>query len=78
MPLWYATRATGVVALVLLTLSLDLGILVSVRFVTERWPRFVTIGVHRNTSLLGHARRAVESCPALALLLVDGAGPRRR
>jgi hypothetical protein len=52
MPLWYATRATGVVSLVLLTLSLDLGILVSVRFVTERWPRFVTIGVHRNTSLL--------------------------
>ncbi len=52
MPLWYATRATGVVALVLLTLSLDLGILVSVRFATERWPRFVTIGIHRNVSLL--------------------------
>ena len=51
-PLWYATRATGVVSLTLLTVSLVLGILVSVRFVTERWPRFATIGVHRNVSLL--------------------------
>lgn len=51
-PLWYATRATGVVAVTLLTVSLVLGILVSVRFVTERWPRFATIGVHRNVSLL--------------------------
>ncbi|HZU55133.1 MAG TPA: ferric reductase-like transmembrane domain-containing protein [Actinocrinis sp.] len=51
-PLWYATRATGVVALVLLTMSLVLGILITVRFATERWPRFVTIGIHRNLSLL--------------------------
>ena len=51
-PLWYATRATGLVSLVLLTGSVLLGILVSVRFATERWPRFVTIGVHRNISLL--------------------------
>ena len=51
-PLWYATRATGVVALVLLTASVVLGILVQVRHVSERWPRLVAIGVHRNLSLL--------------------------
>ena len=51
-PLWYATRATGVVALVLLTGSVVLGILVQVRYATERWPRLVAIGVHRNLSLL--------------------------
>ncbi|HEV3172553.1 MAG TPA: ferric reductase-like transmembrane domain-containing protein [Actinocrinis sp.] len=51
-PLWYATRATGVVTLVLLTMSVVLGIMINVRFATERWPRFVTIGIHRNLSLL--------------------------
>jgi hypothetical protein len=51
-PLWYATRATGVIALVLLTASVVLGILVQVRFASERWPRLVAIGVHRNLSLL--------------------------
>lgn len=51
-PLWFTTRATGVVALVLLTLSVVLGVLTSVRFARPRWPRFVTIGLHRNVSLL--------------------------
>jgi hypothetical protein len=51
-PLWYVTRATAIVSLVLLTVSVVLGILVSVRFVSQRWPRFVTIGVHRSVSLM--------------------------
>jgi hypothetical protein len=50
--LWYATRATGVIALILLTGSVVLGIIVQVRAASERWPRLVTIGVHRNLSLL--------------------------
>lgn len=50
--LWYATRATGVVALVLLTGSVVLGIIVRVRAASQRWPRLVTLGVHRNLSLL--------------------------
>lgn len=65
-PLWYTTRATGVVALLLLTLSLLLGILVSVRFVTERWPRFTTIGVHRNVSLLTVSFLALHILTAIA------------
>ena len=58
-PLWYATRATGLVALVLLTSSMALGLLTSVRFEQQRWPRFVTIGLHRSVSLLACAFTAV-------------------
>ena len=54
-PLWYATRATGLVALVLLTASMALGLLSSVRFERPDWPRFVTLGLHRNLSLLALA-----------------------
>jgi hypothetical protein len=51
-PLWYATRATGLAALVLLTASVVLGVLTSVRFARPAWPRFVTVALHRNVSLL--------------------------
>jgi methionine sulfoxide reductase heme-binding subunit len=54
-PLWYATRATGLMALVLLTISMALGLLSSVRFARPAWPRFVTLGLHRNISLLALA-----------------------
>jgi predicted ferric reductase len=54
-PLWYLTRATGLVALVLLTLSMASGLLSSVRYQRPAWPRFVTIGLHRNTTLLAVA-----------------------
>jgi methionine sulfoxide reductase heme-binding subunit len=50
---WYLARATGVVALVLLTASVVLGILGSVRFSAgPRWPRFAIDSLHRDTSLL--------------------------
>jgi sulfoxide reductase heme-binding subunit YedZ len=49
---WYATRATGVVALVLLTLSIVLGIADVERLQSERWPRFIVDGVHRRVSML--------------------------
>ncbi len=51
-PLWFATRATGLMALVLLTCTVLLGILTSVRFARPAWPRFVTVSLHRNLSLL--------------------------
>jgi sulfoxide reductase heme-binding subunit YedZ len=54
-PLWYATRATGLMALVLLTISMALGLLSAVRFQRPAWPRFVTLGLHRNVSLLALA-----------------------
>jgi methionine sulfoxide reductase heme-binding subunit len=51
-PLWYATRATGVVALVLLTVTVALGVAGVSRLSSPRWPRVVTAGLHRNISLL--------------------------
>jgi predicted ferric reductase len=50
--LWYATRATGLVTLLLLTASVLLGLLTTGRFTSEKWPRFLTVGLHRNLSLL--------------------------
>ena len=50
--LWYATRATGLVTLLLLTASVLLGVLTAGRFSTRRWPRFLSQGLHRNLSLL--------------------------
>jgi sulfoxide reductase heme-binding subunit YedZ len=50
--LWYATRATGLVTLLLLTASVLLGVLTAGRFIRGKWPRFLTVGLHRNLSLL--------------------------
>ena len=50
--LWYATRAAGLVTLVLLTATTALGLLTAGRVSTVRWPRFLVIGLHRNISLL--------------------------
>ncbi len=49
--LWYLTRSTGLVALLLLTSTVVLGVVASVGWTTERWPRFLSQGVHRNLSL---------------------------
>jgi sulfoxide reductase heme-binding subunit YedZ len=65
-PLWYLTRATGLVALVLLTASMALGLLSSVRYQRPAWPRFVTAGLHRNTSLLALAFTGIHIIPTLA------------
>jgi predicted ferric reductase len=54
-PLWYATRATGVVALVLLTLTVALGVAGSVRYEAPALPRLIRAGLHRNISLLAVA-----------------------
>jgi len=51
-PLWYTTRATGLVAMVLLTLSMAAGLLSSGGYQRPGLPRFVTIGLHRSASLL--------------------------
>lgn len=58
-PLWYTTRATGLVAMVLLTVSMACGLLSSVGYQRPGLPRFVTIGLHRNASLLAVAFTAV-------------------
>jgi len=50
--LWYATRATGLVAMLLLTATILLGIFTTARFHRPNWPRFAQQSLHRNVSLL--------------------------
>jgi methionine sulfoxide reductase heme-binding subunit len=50
--LWYLTRASGAVALLLLTASVVLGVANTTRWKTDRWPRFLVYGLHRNVTLL--------------------------
>jgi methionine sulfoxide reductase heme-binding subunit len=50
---WFLARSTGAVALVLLTASVLLGVLGSMRFAAGRkWPRFTIDALHRDVSLL--------------------------
>jgi sulfoxide reductase heme-binding subunit YedZ len=49
---WYFSRATGMVALVLLTGIVVLGVLGPLRVSTELWPRFAIHTLHRDASLL--------------------------
>ncbi len=52
---WYLTRSTGAVALLLLTLAVALGVADVKRWSTDRFPRFIVDGLHRNVSLLATA-----------------------
>ena len=49
--LWYLTRATGLVSLILLSATVILGTVTSVGWTTQRWPRFLSQALHRNLSL---------------------------
>ncbi len=49
---WYLTRATGTVALLLLSAAVALGVLDVGRYSSPRWPRFLLDALHRNVSLL--------------------------
>jgi sulfoxide reductase heme-binding subunit YedZ len=64
-PLWYTTRATGVVSLALLTGTVVLGVAGVTRFASPRWPRLITSRLHRNLSLLAVAFLAAHILTAL-------------
>src|SRR6201982_275337 len=53
--MWYASRATGVVALLLLTAVALLGLMVNRQGRLPGLPRFAVTGLHRNLSLLAVA-----------------------
>ena len=50
--LWYATRATGLMALILLTATTMLGVLTANRTTTPRWPGFSIQDLHRRLSVI--------------------------
>ncbi len=69
--LWYVSRATGLVSLVLLTLTVLLGVLATTRVSSAGWPRFVTQGLHRNIALFVLVLLATH----VAAVVVDGYVP---
>jgi sulfoxide reductase heme-binding subunit YedZ len=70
---WYLTRGTGLVALVLLTFSVALGVASIRRVRTAETPRFVFDAIHRTASLLAVAFTGVH----IATSLLDGYAPIR-
>jgi sulfoxide reductase heme-binding subunit YedZ len=50
--IWYGDRGAGLVALLLLTIAVVLGVISVVRVHSERWPRFALAELHRNVALL--------------------------
>jgi sulfoxide reductase heme-binding subunit YedZ len=50
--LWYTTRATGIVALILLTLTMVLGLVTTNRPRARNWPGFAQQEMHRRLSIL--------------------------
>lgn len=64
--LWYASRATGVVSLVLFSLVAILGILINRQGRLPGLPRFAVTGLHRNLSLLTVAFLGMHIVTAIA------------
>jgi sulfoxide reductase heme-binding subunit YedZ len=50
--LWYATRASGIMALVLLTATMVLGLVTTTRVKARNWPGFVQQELHRRISII--------------------------
>jgi methionine sulfoxide reductase heme-binding subunit len=70
---WYLTRGTGAVSLLLLTAVTVLGILNAVRWSPGGTPRFVLQRVHRNVSLLSVVFIVIH----IATAVIDGFAPIR-
>jgi predicted ferric reductase len=64
--LWYASRATGVVCLVLFTVVVLLGILVNRQGRLPGLPRFAVTGLHRSVSLLAVVFLVIHVVTAIA------------
>ncbi|HEY2957154.1 MAG TPA: ferric reductase-like transmembrane domain-containing protein [Actinomycetota bacterium] len=69
--LWFLTRGSGAVTLLLLTGTVVLGIANTARWASPAWPRFVTERLHRNLSLLALVFLALH----VATAVVDGYAP---
>jgi methionine sulfoxide reductase heme-binding subunit len=50
--LWYATRASGIMALLLLTLTMVLGMTTTTRARARNWPGFAQQEMHRRISMI--------------------------
>lgn len=64
--LWYATRGTGLVSLLFLTVVFALGLLTAARVGGRSVPRFVLAGLHRSLTLAGLGFLAAHILTAVA------------
>ncbi len=69
--LWFLSRATGIVAFILLTVTVVLGIVTSLRWQSRNVPRFVIEYVHRNVTVLVLVFIAIH----VATVVLDGFAP---
>ena len=53
--LWFATRGSGIVSTILFSVVACLGLLAVARTQSTRWPRFLTVELHRSLALLSVA-----------------------
>jgi DMSO/TMAO reductase YedYZ heme-binding membrane subunit len=63
--LWFATRGSGIVSLILFSAVACLGLLSVARAQSPGWPRFLTVGLHRNLALLSVAFLVVHIATAI-------------
>jgi DMSO/TMAO reductase YedYZ heme-binding membrane subunit len=63
---WFLTRSTGVVTLVMLTVSVLLGIVTARKWSNARCPKFVTQTLHRNVSFVVLVFLAIHIVTAIA------------
>lgn len=63
--LWFATRGTGIVSLILLTAVTVLGLLSITGWQRPGWPRFLSADLHNNLALLSVAFVAVHVVTAI-------------
>ena len=69
--LWYTARGTGFVAVILLTISVALGVVTTMRWSAPQWPRFVSATLHKNISLLAVVFLTIH----IASTLLDSVSP---
>lgn len=63
--LWYASRATGLVTLLMFTAVMVLGTVNGARWSSQRWPHFAVASLHRNLSLLSVVFLAIHIVTAI-------------
>lgn len=68
--LWYATRASGIVALILLTLTMVLGLVTTSRARARNWPGFAQQEIHRRISIIAVVFLAVHVATSILDLYV--------
>ena len=73
--LWYATRASGIMALVLFTLTMVLGITTTTRARARRWPGFAQQELHRRISMIAVVFLGIHMSPACSIRTSTSAGP---